>query len=66
MITPEGVPVLFVSEPENAALAAVKILALSNHSLYEKIASYQQKKKEEVIEADKEIKRKKIAKRDIE
>ena len=66
MITPEGVPVLFVSEPENAALAAVKILALSNHSLHEKIALYQQKKKEEVIEADKEIKRKKIAKRDIE
>ena len=56
MITPEGVAVLFVSEPENAALAAVKILALSNHLLYEKIARYQQKKKEEVIEADKEIK----------
>ena len=56
MITPEGVPVLFVSEPENAALAAVKILALSNHLLHEKIARYQRKKKEEVIEADKEIK----------
>jgi 5-(carboxyamino)imidazole ribonucleotide mutase len=56
MITPQGVPVLFVSEPENAALAAVKILALSNHSLYEKIAKYQQKKREEVIKADKEIK----------
>jgi len=66
MITPEGVPVLFVSEPENAALAAVKILALSNRSLYEKIASYQQKKKEEVIEADKEIKGKKMARRDVE
>jgi len=61
MITPEGVPVLFVSEPENAALAAVKILALSNHSLYEKIATYQQKKKKEVIEADEEIKERKIA-----
>jgi len=56
MITPQGVPVLFVSEPENAALAAVKILALSNNSLYEKLAKYQQKKKEEVIKADKEIK----------
>jgi len=55
MITPEGVPVLFVSEPENAALAAVKILALSNRLLHEKIVRYQQKKKDEVIEADKEI-----------
>lgn len=56
MITPQGVPVLFVSEPENAALASVKILALSNNSLYEKIVKYQQKKREEVIKADKEIK----------
>jgi 5-(carboxyamino)imidazole ribonucleotide mutase len=62
MITPQGVPVLFVAEPENAALAAAKILALSNHTLYEKITTYQQKKKEEVIKTDKEIKRKKIAK----
>jgi len=66
MITPEGVPVLFVSEPENAALAAMKILAFSNHSLFEKIAIYQQKKKREVFEADKEIKEKKIVKRDVE
>ncbi|MDH5732541.1 MAG: AIR carboxylase family protein [Candidatus Bathyarchaeota archaeon] len=65
MITPQGVPVLFISEPENAALAAVKILAFSNHSLYEKIAMYQQKRKEEVIKADKEIKGKKIAERDV-
>jgi len=63
IITPEGVPVVFVSEPENAALAAVKILALSNHLLHKKIALYQQKKKEEVIRADKEIKGKKVAKR---
>jgi len=66
MITPEGVPVLFVSEPENAALAGVKILALSNHLLYEKIATYQQKKKEEVIEADEEIKGESVAKRGVE
>ena len=65
MITPEGVPVLFVSEPENAALAAVKILALSNHLLYEKIAMYQQKKKREVIDADEEIKEKTTAKRGV-
>ena len=59
MITPEGVPVLFVAKPENAALAAVKILGLSNHSLHEEIKKYQQRKEAEVIEADKEIKKNK-------
>ncbi len=56
MITPRGVPVLFVAEPENAALAAVKILAVSDSALQKRIARYQQKKREQVIEADKEIK----------
>jgi len=60
VMTPQGVAVLFTSEPENAALAAVKILALSNHSLYEKITTYQQKRKEEVIKADKEIKERRL------
>lgn len=59
MMTPEGVPVLFVARPENAALAAVKILALSNHSLHEEIKEYQIKKETEIVEADKEIKKKK-------
>jgi len=58
MITPEGVPVLFSAKPENAALAAVKMLALSEHSLYAEIKRYQKKKETEVIEADKEIKEK--------
>ena len=61
MITPEGVPVLFVAKPENAALAAVKILALSNHSLHGEIKRYQRRKEAEVIESDKEIKGKKIS-----
>lgn len=60
MITPEGVPVLFIAKPENATLAAVKMLALSNHSLHKEIKRYQQKKETELIEADKEIKEKKI------
>ncbi|MDH5460898.1 MAG: AIR carboxylase family protein [Candidatus Bathyarchaeota archaeon] len=66
MMTPRGVSVLFVAEPENAALAAVKILAVSDSSLQNKVARYQQKKREEVIAADKEVRRKKIAKRDME
>jgi len=59
MMTPEGVPVLFVAKPENAAFAAVKILALSNHSLYKEIEEYQQRKAAEVVEADKEVREKK-------
>jgi len=55
-MTPRGVSVLFVAEPENAALAVVKILAISDSSLRKEIARYQQRKREEVIEADKEIK----------
>jgi len=59
MITPEGVPVLFIAKPENAALAAVKILALSNHSLHKEIKEYQRRKEAEVIEADKKIRKEK-------
>lgn len=60
-ITPRGVSVLFAAEPENAALAAVEILALSDNSLQTKITRYRQRKREEVIQADKEIKGKKIS-----
>ena len=55
-MTPRGVPVLFIAEPENAALAAVKILAIADALLQKKIAAYQRKKRDKVIEADKEIK----------
>ena len=55
-MTPRGVAVLFVAKPENAALAAAKILAVSESSLRKNIVRYRQRKREEVIEADKEIK----------
>jgi len=55
VITPSGVPVLLATRPENAALAAVKILALSDLSLRPHIRRYINKKREEVIEADREI-----------
>ncbi len=45
---PSGVAPLVVLEPENAALAAVKILALKDRSLIKKIEEYQAKKREEV------------------
>jgi len=41
--TPRGVPVAYVPEPENAALAAVRILALANRSLQGKIVQYKRK-----------------------
>jgi 5-(carboxyamino)imidazole ribonucleotide mutase len=56
VMIPRGVSVLFVAEPENAALAALKILALSDSSLQKTIARYQKKKREDVIKADREIK----------
>jgi len=57
IMTPTGVPVLFTSKPENAALAAVRILALADPSLYKEIERYRCKKKEEVTKADKDIER---------
>jgi len=57
VMTPTGVPVLLATKPENAALAAVKILALSDPSLRLQIRRYINKKREEVIEADRGISR---------
>ena len=61
MMTPKGVAVSFVLKPENAALAAVKILALSNPSLYEKIKRFRRERQEEVIRADEEVKKREIS-----
>ena len=55
VMTPSGVPVLLAAKPENAALAAVKILALSNPSLRLQIREYINKKREEVVKANREI-----------
>ena len=56
VMTPTGVPVLFVSKPENAVLGALRILALANNFLYKEIDNYKSKKKEEIINADEDIK----------
>ena len=55
VMTPTGVPVMLVSKPENAALAAVKILAIGNPSLNQEVEAYIQKKRKEVVEADSEV-----------
>ncbi|KYH40830.1 MAG: N5-carboxyaminoimidazole ribonucleotide mutase [Candidatus Bathyarchaeota archaeon B63] len=55
VMTPTGVPVLLSTKPENAALAAVKILSLADPSLRPRIREYINKKREEVIGADMEV-----------
>lgn len=52
---PSGVCPMVVLEPEQAALAAVKILAIADKSLQQKIAQYQQSKKQELEQDDQEV-----------
>lgn len=59
--TPSGVAPLVVLNPENAALAAVKILGLENPVLSEKVGRFQLEKKREVKTADKKVKGRKIS-----
>ena len=58
---PSGVAPLVILNPESAALAAVKIFALENPSLLEKIREFQLKKKKEVNVADSEVQGKRIS-----
>lgn len=58
IMTPKGIAVSYVAKPENAALAAAKILALSNSSLAGKIGQYLGEAKQAVENMDAEIKAK--------
>lgn len=49
---PSGVAPLTIISPENAALAAAKILGLSSPEIRGKIAAFQEKKRNELEEAD--------------
>lgn len=49
---PSGVAPLTILSPENAALAAAKIIGLSNPDIRGKIAAFQEKKRNELEEAD--------------
>jgi 5-(carboxyamino)imidazole ribonucleotide mutase len=55
--TPRGIPVAYISKPENAALAAVRILALSNPTLHESLVKFKQKMKKTVYEGAEEVKK---------
>ncbi|MCK4478715.1 AIR carboxylase family protein [Candidatus Bathyarchaeota archaeon] len=45
-VTPQGIAVAYIPRPENAALAAAKILALFDKSLQRKVEAYMQSLKE--------------------
>lgn len=49
---PSGVAPLVILEPENAALAAVKILAVARPDLRQQLEEYQRASRQRVIEAD--------------
>ena len=49
---PSGVAPLTILNPENAALAAAKILGLSNPAIQKRIVEFQEKKRKELEEAD--------------
>ncbi len=53
---PSGVGPLVVLNPENAALAALKILALKKPSLSERIESYRERLRERIEDSDKILK----------
>jgi len=55
IMMPKGVAVTFVSCPENATLAAVKILALSNPKLQKKVIEFKQRMEKAVYDAAKEV-----------
>ncbi len=52
---PSGVCPLFILEPEQAAVAAAKILGLKDVKIREKVNEYQSNKKAEIEQDDKEI-----------
>ncbi|MGB9134088.1 MAG: AIR carboxylase family protein [Candidatus Bathyarchaeia archaeon] len=47
-MTPQGVAVAYVPRPENAALSAVKVLALSDKELQRRVKAYMRRLKEGV------------------
>lgn len=54
-VTPKGIAVAYVPRPENAALAALKVLAISDEMLKEKIDNYIQKLKASVVDGSTEF-----------
>lgn len=55
-VTPQGVAVAYVPRPENAALSALKILALLDEHLRRKIEAYLESLREKVYASSKRLK----------
>ncbi len=53
---PSGVAPLTVLEPEQAAIAALKMIGLKDESIRKRIREYQEKKKKEIETDDEEVK----------
>ncbi|MCS7124331.1 MAG: AIR carboxylase family protein [Candidatus Bathyarchaeota archaeon] len=53
---PSGIGSVVIIEPEGAAIAAAKILALMDKKLEERLEAYQKAKKEEIEKADESVK----------
>jgi 5-(carboxyamino)imidazole ribonucleotide mutase len=66
VMTPTGAAVCLASSPENAAFAAVKILAVSNASLKKRVSEYIDEMRNAVVKADAEIKGKEVGERERE
>ena len=56
-MTPKGVPVMLVTRPENAALAAARILAFADRSLYKSVERYRLRRRDETLRVDEALKR---------
>lgn len=54
---PKGIPVAYVVKPENAALVAVRILALSNADLKKRLDSFKQKMTKAIYKSAEEVKK---------
>jgi phosphoribosylaminoimidazole carboxylase PurE protein len=52
---PKGVAITFTASPENAALVAAKILALSSLELQKKITQFKERLEKAVYDAAKEV-----------
>ena len=54
---PKGIPVAYVAKPENAALVAARIFAMSNPDLKKSLTDYQQKMAQGVYDGAKEVRK---------
>jgi 5-(carboxyamino)imidazole ribonucleotide mutase len=54
---PKGIPVAYVVKPENAALVAVRIFAMSNTALKKRLDSFKQKMTKAVYDGAEEVKK---------